>query len=64
MVTLLQKVGSEKNGTQVSGDLALHILVKDTFTEYSFYDYFNGVDYAGIRISFGNSSGTSEFVVP
>ena len=49
MANLLQKVGSEKNATEVSGNLTLRILVT-RYTNYDFYNTFNDAYYTGLSI--------------
>jgi hypothetical protein len=49
MANLLQKVGLEKNATEISGNLTLRILVT-RYTHYDFYNTFNGADYTGLSI--------------
>ena len=55
MANLLQNVGSEKNVTQVSGNLKLQISVT-RYTQYDFYNTFNGADYTGLSIFRGSSN--------
>jgi hypothetical protein len=54
MLALLEKAGSEKNSTQTRGNLTLGISCQDLLTEYLFRNTFNGVEYNGISISYGN----------
>ncbi len=54
MITLLEKVGSEKNATEASDNLTLTIQSTDIITTYSFLNTFNGAQYTGITISYGN----------
>jgi hypothetical protein len=54
MVTLLEKVGSEKNATEASGNLTLRISCYDILTSYSFRITFSGAEYTGLTISYGN----------
>lgn len=49
MANLLQRVGSERNATEVSGNLTLRLLVY-RYTQYEFYNTFNGADYTGLSI--------------
>ncbi len=62
METLMVKVGSEKNVLEVSGNQSLRITaLSDGFGEYKFSNYFHGVEYTGVSVSMGNSSGGSVF---
>jgi hypothetical protein len=54
MVAMLEKVSSEKNVTQPLDKLTLRISGSDLLTTYSFLNTFNGVEYNGISISYGN----------
>jgi len=54
MITLMETVGSEKNATETSSHLTLTILCTDTLTSYRFRNTFNGAEYTGISISYGN----------
>jgi hypothetical protein len=57
MVDLMKKVGSEKSVLEVSGDLSLKISFSSHLAEYRFSNYLNGVEYTGVTVSMGNSSG-------
>ncbi len=57
MIDLMKKVGSEKNLLKVSGNLSLRISISPLLAEYRFSNYLNGVEYAGVTVSMGNSSG-------
>lgn len=62
METLMVKVGSEKNMFQVSGNESLRITVlSDGFGEYKFSNYLEGVEYTGVSVAMGNSSGRGIF---
>lgn len=54
MMMLLDKVGSEKNATEASGNLTLRILCSNFVTTYSFRNTFSGAEYTGISIYYGN----------
>ena len=57
MIDLMKKVGSEKNLLEVSGNLSLRISINSLLAEYRFSNYLNGVEYTGVTVSMGNSSG-------
>jgi hypothetical protein len=57
MVELMKKVGSEKNVLEVLGDLSLRISISPNLANYQFSNYINGVEYSGVIVSMGNSSG-------
>jgi hypothetical protein len=57
MIDLVKKVGSEKNLLEVSGNLSLRISISPLLAEYRFSNYLNGVEYTGVTVSMGNSSG-------
>ena len=52
MANLLKQVGSERNATEASGNLTLRLSVQ-RYTEYAFYNTFNGADYTGLKIFLG-----------
>lgn len=54
MANLLRNVGSEKNATEVSGNLTLRLSVLH-YTQYAFYNTFNGTDYTGLTIFRGTT---------
>jgi hypothetical protein len=54
MADLLRQVGSDKNATEVSGNLTLRLSVL-RYTNYAFYNTFNGADYTGLTIFRGTS---------
>jgi hypothetical protein len=49
MANMLQRVGSERNATEVSGNLTLRLSVQ-RYTQYVFCNTFNGADYTGLTI--------------
>ncbi len=49
MADLLKQAGSERNATEVSGNLTLRLSVQ-RYTQYAFYNTFNGADYTGLTI--------------
>src|SRR5665647_277920 len=53
----MKQVGSEKNLLEVSGNLSLHISISPSLVQYRFSNYLNGVEYTGVTVSMGNSSG-------
>jgi hypothetical protein len=58
MENLMAKVGSEKNVLEVSGNESLRItLYSSGFGIYQFSNYFEGVEYTGVTIAMGNSTG-------
>ncbi len=57
MIDLMKKVGSEKNLFEVSGNLSLRISINPLLAHYRFSNYLNGVEYTGVSVSMGNSSG-------
>ena len=57
MIDLMQKVGSERNLLEVSGNLSLRISISPSLAHYRFSNYLNGVEYTGVTVSMGNSSG-------
>ncbi len=62
MENLMVKVGSEKNSFQVSGNESLRITVlSDGLGEYKFSNYLEGVEYTGVSVAMGNSSGRDVF---
>lgn len=57
MIDLMKKVGSEKNLLEVSGNLSLQISIYPSLAHYRFSNYLNGVEYTGVTVSMGNSTG-------
>ncbi|MGD6853226.1 MAG: hypothetical protein ACQCN6_14300 [Candidatus Bathyarchaeia archaeon] len=57
MVDLLQRVGLEKNATEASENLTLRVTCEDSVTSYAFRNTFNGAEYSGVSIYYGNSAG-------
>jgi len=51
MAALMGQVGSEYSLLQVNGNLSLRIQMYSDIAEYRFSNYFNGVEYNGVRIS-------------
>jgi hypothetical protein len=57
MAELLHQVGSEKDILQASGNLSVRIQHYSDIADFSFSNYFNGVEYTSVKIDEGSSTG-------
>jgi hypothetical protein len=61
MIDLMKKVGSEKDSFEISGNLSFGISITQSGANYQFSNYLNGVDYSGVTVGIGNSTGDVYF---
>ena len=54
MVTALRNTGSEKNIIEVQDDLELKILSTDSSAKYSFFDFYDGLEYTGVTVTYNS----------
>ena len=59
MITLLNRIGSEKNATEQTGNINLKIMVTNFYTTFSWSYNYNEVDYSGVTLSLSDFPGFS-----